>query len=156
MFRDYPYPQVPKVRVTLRAMADKRRSILITGCSSGCGLDAAFTLKARGWRVFAACRKERDCEELRDQGLESPRIDYNDELSITTGYQQVLDVHPAPSTRHPAPGTHSHEAGRPPIVGLHVLSVPHSLAGARCDGRHTGRAVQQRRVRDARRMRLVP
>jgi len=73
-------------------MADKRRSILITGCSSGCGLDAAFTLKARGWRVFAACRKERDCEELRDQGLESPRIDYNDELSITTGYQQVLDA----------------------------------------------------------------
>ena len=67
-------------------------SILITGCSSGCGLDAAFTLKARGWRVFAACRKERDCEELRDQGLESPRIDYNDELSITTGYQQVLDA----------------------------------------------------------------
>ena len=53
------------------AMAEKRRSILITGCSSGCGLDAAFTLKARGWRVFAACRKERDCEELRDQGAPS-------------------------------------------------------------------------------------
>ena len=115
MFRDYPYPQVPKVRVTLRAMADKRRSILITGCSSGCGLDAAFTLKARGWRVFAACRKERDCEELRDQGLESPRIDYNDELSITTGYQQVLDVHPVPSTRqqHPAP-THTRPAVHAP------------------------------------------
>ena len=49
----------------------ERRSILITGCSSGCGLDAAFTLKARGWRVLAACRKERDCEELRDQGAPS-------------------------------------------------------------------------------------
>ena len=54
------------------AVADRKlRSILLTGCSSGCGLDAAFTLKARGWRVFAACRKERDCEELRDQGAPS-------------------------------------------------------------------------------------
>ena len=51
---------------------------------------AAFA-QARLARL-AACRKERDCEELRDQGLESPRIDYNDELSITTGYQQVLDA----------------------------------------------------------------
>jgi len=32
------------------------RSILITGCSSGIGLDAAHGLRARGWRVFAACR----------------------------------------------------------------------------------------------------
>ncbi|MGB3556473.1 MAG: short-chain dehydrogenase, partial [Jannaschia sp.] len=28
-------------------------SILITGCSSGIGLDAARTLRDRGWRVFA-------------------------------------------------------------------------------------------------------
>ena len=31
------------------------RSVLITGCSSGIGRDAALTLKARGWRVFATC-----------------------------------------------------------------------------------------------------
>jgi|GEM_PF-6557338 len=33
------------------------RSILVTGCSSGIGLDAARSLRARGWRVFATCRR---------------------------------------------------------------------------------------------------
>lgn len=42
------------------------RSILITGCSSGIGLSAAQTLKARGWRVFATARKAEDNEALAD------------------------------------------------------------------------------------------
>ena len=53
------------------------RSILITGCSSGIGYDAAHGLKARGWRVFATCRNEVDCENLRKEGLESFRLDYD-------------------------------------------------------------------------------
>ena len=66
------------------------RSVLITGCSSGIGLDAAQGLRARGWRVFAACRKTEDCERLRAQGFESPRIDYTDAGSIETGLAEVL------------------------------------------------------------------
>ncbi|WP_375691675.1 SDR family NAD(P)-dependent oxidoreductase [Pseudooceanicola sp. LIPI14-2-Ac024] len=66
------------------------RSILITGCSSGIGLDAARTLRARGWRVFAACRREADCARLRDEGFESPRIDHGDMESIATGLAEVL------------------------------------------------------------------
>lgn len=58
------------------------KSILITGCSSGIGLDAAQTLKARGWRVFATCRAEADCARLRGEGLESFRLDYDDVASI--------------------------------------------------------------------------
>ena len=58
------------------------RSILITGCSSGIGHDAAHGLKARGWRVFAACRQEADCESLRAAGFDSPRLDYSDPASI--------------------------------------------------------------------------
>ncbi len=69
-------------------MAD--RSILITGCSSGIGYDAAHTLKRRGWRVFASCRKAEDCERLQGEGLESPRIDYEDPESVETGAAEVL------------------------------------------------------------------
>jgi len=58
------------------------RSILITGCSSGIGADAAQGLRARGWRVFATCRKEEDCERLRGEGFESFALDYADEGSI--------------------------------------------------------------------------
>ena len=65
------------------------KSILITGCSSGIGLDAALGLKARGWRVFATCRQEADCVRLRDQGLESFPLDYADETSIIAAVEQV-------------------------------------------------------------------
>lgn len=67
-----------------------QKTILITGCSSGIGQDAAQALRARGWRVFAACRQQRDCDRLRAQGFASPRIDYTDPASIETGLAQVL------------------------------------------------------------------
>ena len=69
-----------------------QKSILITGCSSGIGLDAARGLRARGWRVFAACRQEVDCTRLRDEGFESPRIDYEDPDTIRNGLAEVLAV----------------------------------------------------------------
>ncbi|SHG81092.1 SDR family NAD(P)-dependent oxidoreductase [Cognatishimia maritima] len=69
-------------------MAEK--SILITGCSSGIGHDAALGLRARGWRVFASCRKPADCERMKELGFESPRIDYQDNASIEAGLAEVL------------------------------------------------------------------
>lgn len=65
------------------------KSILITGCSSGIGLDAARTLHARGWRVFATCRAEADCETLRAEGLESFRLDYDDTDSISAAVAEA-------------------------------------------------------------------
>jgi NAD(P)-dependent dehydrogenase (short-subunit alcohol dehydrogenase family) len=66
-----------------------QRSILITGCSSGIGLDAARGLRLRGWRVFATCRKETDCERLQAEGLESFRLDYADEASLAEAVAEV-------------------------------------------------------------------
>ena len=68
----------------------QQKSILITGCSSGIGHDAAHTLKARGWRVFATCRAEVDCQRLRQEGLESYRLDYTDEASIKSALASVV------------------------------------------------------------------
>jgi NAD(P)-dependent dehydrogenase (short-subunit alcohol dehydrogenase family) len=67
------------------------KSILITGCSSGIGLDAARTLKARGWRVFATCRQQGDVDRLVAEGLESFRLDYADEASIETALATALE-----------------------------------------------------------------
>ena len=69
-------------------MADK--TILITGCSSGIGYDAARGLKVRGWRVFATCRAEADCERLRGEGLESFVLDYADEASVAAAVAEVV------------------------------------------------------------------
>jgi NAD(P)-dependent dehydrogenase (short-subunit alcohol dehydrogenase family) len=68
------------------------RSILITGCSSGIGYDCAQAFRARGWRVFASCRKIEDCERLRAEGFESPRIDYADPAAIVEGLTEVLEA----------------------------------------------------------------
>ncbi|AXQ94423.1 SDR family NAD(P)-dependent oxidoreductase [Cereibacter azotoformans] len=65
------------------------KSVLITGCSSGIGLDAAHGLKARGWRVFATCRKEEDCEARRVEGLESFRLDYDDPDSLASAVEEA-------------------------------------------------------------------
>ncbi len=69
-----------------------RKSILITGCSSGIGAEAARTLRGRGWRVFASCRKQADCDRLIAEGFESPRIDYQDEASVLTGAAEALEA----------------------------------------------------------------
>jgi NAD(P)-dependent dehydrogenase (short-subunit alcohol dehydrogenase family) len=67
-----------------------QKSILITGCSSGIGYDAAHTLAKRGWRVFATCRADADCERLRGEGLESFVLDYEDEGSIKAAVTETL------------------------------------------------------------------
>ena len=67
-----------------------QKSILITGCSSGIGYDAAHTLKNRGWQVFATCRKEQDCARLRDEGLESFVLDQSDAASMTGALAECL------------------------------------------------------------------
>ena len=67
------------------------KTILITGCSSGIGYDAAHGMAARGWRVFATCRKAVDCARLQDEGLESLPLDYEDEMSLRAGLAEVLN-----------------------------------------------------------------
>jgi NAD(P)-dependent dehydrogenase (short-subunit alcohol dehydrogenase family) len=67
-----------------------QRSVLITGCSSGIGYDAAHGLAARGWRVFATCRKQADCDRLIAEGLESFRLDLADDASIENAVAKTL------------------------------------------------------------------
>ncbi len=66
------------------------KTVLITGCSSGIGLDAARTLHRRGWRVLATCRREEDCATLQAEGLESFRLDYTDPASIGAAMAEAL------------------------------------------------------------------
>lgn len=59
------------------------RTILITGCSSGIGLDAVRTMKARGWRVIATARKPEDIASLKaEEGVEVLHLELADPKSI--------------------------------------------------------------------------
>jgi NAD(P)-dependent dehydrogenase (short-subunit alcohol dehydrogenase family) len=71
----------------------RERTILITGCSSGIGLCAAQTLKARGWRVFATARKPKDIARLKTEvGVESLYLDYAEPESIAAAAKHVLEA----------------------------------------------------------------
>lgn len=73
-------------------MQAKPKTVLITGCSSGIGHASAHFMREHGWQVFASCRSQRDCDRLRAEGFESPRIDYTDAASIQSGLAEVLAV----------------------------------------------------------------
>lgn len=69
------------------------RNILITGCSSGIGLDAVRTMKARGWRVIATARRDDDLERLqRDEGVEALYLELADPQSIGECAVRALEM----------------------------------------------------------------
>lgn len=67
-----------------------KKSILITGCSTGIGLCVAEELNQRGYRVFATARKESDVANLNKMGLESLQLDLDDSISIQTAVNEIL------------------------------------------------------------------
>lgn len=69
------------------------RSILITGCSSGIGLDAVRTMKARGWRVIATARKPEDIARLKaEEGVEVLHLELADANSIAACADAALKL----------------------------------------------------------------
>ena len=68
-----------------------KKSILITGCSSGIGLHAALTLDARGYQVFATARKPEDVDMLKAKGLNAITLDLTCTKSISTALAVVLE-----------------------------------------------------------------
>lgn len=67
-----------------------QKAVLITGCSSGIGLVAARYLRARGYRVLAACRQTRDVARLATEGFEAVALDLDDPQSVDAAADQVL------------------------------------------------------------------
>ncbi len=69
----------------------EKRSILITGCSSGIGECVARGLHQRGYRVFASVRNADDLAVFEQTGIECFVLDYRDSASIKSTVDQVLE-----------------------------------------------------------------
>ncbi|GAA3129209.1 hypothetical protein GCM10010521_14320 [Streptomyces rameus] len=74
-------------------------AVLITGCSSGIGLETALAFARRGDRVHACVREPARAEELlrraraEDLTLDVPRLDVTDDASVTAAVTAVTDRH---------------------------------------------------------------
>lgn len=69
-------------------MASTGRSVLVTGASSGIGLATAHQLLDRGWRVFAAARRQEAMDALKRRGAEVLPLD----LADAGSRQQLADA----------------------------------------------------------------
>jgi len=69
-------------------MPSLSRSVLVTGASSGIGLATAHQLLDRGWRVFAAARRQEAMAPLQSRGAKVLPLDLADPASR----QQVADA----------------------------------------------------------------
>jgi len=68
-----------------------KKTILITGCSSGIGYETALHLHNHGYEVFASARQEEDVKRLRDRGLNALQLDVTDTDSIDRALSSVLE-----------------------------------------------------------------
>ena len=71
-----------------------KKSVLITGCSSGIGLDAAHSLSREGFHVIASVRQEKDIPLLENSGIECIQLDLTSEQSITDAVSYIKQKHP--------------------------------------------------------------
>jgi NAD(P)-dependent dehydrogenase (short-subunit alcohol dehydrogenase family) len=66
-----------------------RRTVVVTGASSGIGEACALRLANAGWRVLGGIRRDEDAERLGAQGVEPVRIDVTEPESIAAVAQGV-------------------------------------------------------------------
>jgi NAD(P)-dependent dehydrogenase (short-subunit alcohol dehydrogenase family) len=67
-----------------------QKSVLITGCSSGIGLESALELKRQGFRILAACRKPEDVERMSEHGFTGVQLDLDSPDSVDRAADEIL------------------------------------------------------------------
>lgn len=68
-------------------------NILITGCSSGIGLESAKLLKQKGHKVFATARKQADVTKLEKLGFESFLLDVTQYETVKYVLETIIEKH---------------------------------------------------------------
>ncbi len=69
------------------------KTILITGCSSGIGRDAARTMAARGWRVVATARRAEEVASLRAEfGISALQLELREPASVAACAAAALEI----------------------------------------------------------------
>ncbi len=65
--------------------------VFISGCSTGIGLDIARTLKSRGYKVLASCRRPYDVGVLLQQGIDCIDLDLASSESVQAALRAIAE-----------------------------------------------------------------
>ncbi len=87
-----PAPEATGQTAISATTVTTRRSVLVTGASSGIGNATVLRLAQRGWRVFAAVRKEADANAIDARELkniEAVLLDVSDRRSIQSAALEI-------------------------------------------------------------------
>ncbi len=72
-------------------MSIDKKTILITGCSSGIGYHCAKRLKVEEkYRLIVTARKDKDIQRLISEGFEAVKMDMSESASVQKGFKRVL------------------------------------------------------------------
>jgi len=72
-----------------------KKSVLITGCSTGIGLNAVHYLNAHGYHVIASVRQARDMALFEKDNIECIHLDLSDESSVQNAVDYINENHPS-------------------------------------------------------------
>ncbi|ELY64509.1 SDR family oxidoreductase [Natrinema versiforme] len=70
----------------------RKKSVLITGCSSGIGRATAQAFLAQNWQVFATARNVDDIASLEEAGCETLELDVTDPEQVASVVERVVDI----------------------------------------------------------------
>ncbi|MBU1642503.1 SDR family NAD(P)-dependent oxidoreductase [bacterium] len=112
-----------------------KKTILITGCSSGIGYATAHYLHNNGYEVFATARKYADVKRLREEGLSAFELDVTDTASIDSALDAILALtggtlyalfnnagYGQPGALEDLPGAALREQLETNVIGLHEMT----------------------------------
>jgi short-subunit dehydrogenase len=71
--------------------AVEKKTVLVTGCSSGIGETTAVYLKERGWTVWPTARKVADLDRLREKGFEPVELDIAKSESVQKAAGEIKE-----------------------------------------------------------------
>ena len=69
-----------------------KKTVFITGCSTGIGYTTSVELKKRGHRVICSARKETDVLRLQNEDFEILQLDLADSASIQQAVKQLIEL----------------------------------------------------------------